>query len=201
MHGPRPQCQHGPFAQCTRPTALPGRPRPARHACSTATTSPAHGRRCGERHGGASPARGWWRGASSRYRRRRGEGDGTMAYRRSRRRRRPNGERGRRCDTSGSAMISAKATDVAGRHRWCAHQTHVVGSGKQWSAARVVRRSATRCRNTARRRRGREVAVGTPARGPDSAFKARSTARRGAGTWQPRGNGTLTGGPGVGSGG
>jgi hypothetical protein len=44
------------------------------------------------------------------------------------------------------------------------------------------------------RRRGREVAaIGTPARGPDSAFKA----RRSTDAWQPRGDGTLTGGPGA----
>jgi hypothetical protein len=36
-------------------------------------------------------------------------------------------------------------------------------------------------------------------RGPDSAFKA--CVRRGAGAWQPRGDGTLTGGPSAGSGG
>jgi hypothetical protein len=38
------------------------------HACPAATTSPAHGRRCGERHSEASPARGRRHGASLRYR-------------------------------------------------------------------------------------------------------------------------------------
>jgi hypothetical protein len=42
----------------------------------------------------------------------------------------------------------------------------------------------------------RRGAVGTPARGPDSAFNAR--VRRG--TWQPRGNGALPGRPGADSG-
>jgi hypothetical protein len=58
---------------------------------------------------------------------------------------------------------------------------------------------------TARARRGDgadsggavERAVGTPARGPDSALKARN--RRS--TAQPRGDGALTGGPGAESGG
>jgi hypothetical protein len=45
------------------------------------------------------------------------------------------------------------------------------------------------------RRRGREAAVGTPTRSPDSAFKARYN----AGVWQPCG--ALTGGPGAGNGG
>jgi hypothetical protein len=40
----------------------------ARQACSAVVMSPAHGRRCGEGHGGASPARGRWRDVSSRYR-------------------------------------------------------------------------------------------------------------------------------------
>jgi hypothetical protein len=44
-----------------------------------------------------------------------------------------------------------------------------------------------------RRRRGRNDTVGTPARGPYSAFNA--VERRG--TWQPRGNGALPGGPGM----
>jgi hypothetical protein len=43
------------------------------------------------------------------------------------------------------------------------------------------------------------TAVGTPARGPDSALKARE--RRGMGAWQPRGDGVLTGRPGTESGG
>jgi hypothetical protein len=57
----------------------------------------------------------------------------------------------------------------------------------------------------ARRRRGSDsggavgTAVGTPARGPDSALEARE--RRGAGAWQPRGDDALTGGLGAESGG
>jgi hypothetical protein len=43
------------------------------------------------------------------------------------------------------------------------------------------------------------TAVGTPASGPDNALKASEW--RGMGTWQPRGDGALTGGPGVGNGG
>jgi hypothetical protein len=43
------------------------------------------------------------------------------------------------------------------------------------------------------------TAVRTPARGPDSALKARK--RCGAGAWQPRGDGALTGGPSTESGG
>jgi hypothetical protein len=42
-------------------------------------------------------------------------------------------------------------------------------------------------------------AVVTPALGPDSALKAHE--QRGAGTWQPRGDGALTGGPSAESGG
>jgi hypothetical protein len=59
----------------------------ARHACSTAATLPVHERRCGEGHGGASPARGWRRGRARGIdggawtARRCGEGDGTMPYR------------------------------------------------------------------------------------------------------------------------
>jgi hypothetical protein len=76
----------------------------AQHACSAAATSPAHGRRRGERHGGASPARGRRRGrardidSGARMAWWRGEGDGTTAYRavtatseRGRRRRRRRG--------------------------------------------------------------------------------------------------------------
>jgi hypothetical protein len=55
----------------------------------------------------------------------------------------------------------------------------------------------------ARRRRGQRGtvgrAVGTLARGPNSALKARE--RRGMGTWQPHIDGALTGGPGAESGG
>jgi hypothetical protein len=68
-------------AQRAWPTAWPSSARrlcargaAARHACSAAVTSPAHERRCGEGHGWASPACGRWRGASSRYRRRRADG-------------------------------------------------------------------------------------------------------------------------------
>jgi hypothetical protein len=43
------------------------------------------------------------------------------------------------------------------------------------------------------RRSGQNDAVGTPARGPNSAFNALE--QRGA--WQPRGNGALPGGPGA----
>jgi hypothetical protein len=45
--GPCPQWRHGPFAQCTRPTALPGRPWPAR---------PATAWRCTRAHTGAVTA-------------------------------------------------------------------------------------------------------------------------------------------------
>jgi hypothetical protein len=69
--------------------------------------------------------------------------------------------------------------------------THGGACGKAVGAGAVGARHA--------RRRGREAAVGTPARGPDSTFKARVWC--GAGAWQPRGDGTLTGGPGVGNGG
>jgi hypothetical protein len=44
-----------------------------------------------------------------------------------------------------------------------------------------------------RRRRGRNGAVGTPARGPNIAFNVLEQ----RGTWQPRGNGALPGGPGA----
>jgi hypothetical protein len=56
-----------------------------------------------------------------------------------------------------------------------------------------------------RRRRGSDsggavrTAVGTLARGPDSALKAREW--HGVGAWQPCGDGELTGGPGAESGG
>jgi hypothetical protein len=43
----------------------------------------------------------------------------------------------------------------------------------------------------------REAAVGTPAPCPNRAFKAHVW--RGASVWQPRGDGALTGGPGMGS--
>jgi hypothetical protein len=67
--------------------------------------------------------------------------------------------------------------DGRGQSASVARRTCVVESGQRRSAMRVARRSAARCRNTSRRRRGQEVAVRTPTRGPDSAFKARRVAR------------------------
>jgi hypothetical protein len=61
--GPHPQCRRGPFAQCTRPTALPGRPQPAlpatmrhcaRHASAHRSGHHSPGARRGTAGGGST---------------------------------------------------------------------------------------------------------------------------------------------------
>jgi hypothetical protein len=132
------------------------------------------------------------------------EGDGTTAYRRSQRRQRPDGE------VVGGAARAARRRPARWRRMWpvgvggVARQTRAVGSGQWWSVVRMARQLAARCRNTAWRRCGREAAVGTPACGPDSTFKARRVAwhgrvaamrRRCAVRWAWRGKHRLIGGP------
>jgi hypothetical protein len=75
-----------------------------------------------------------------------------------------------------------------------------VASDSGDGVVRTGRGEAIRTAAAARSERGRSerrCAVGTPTRGLDSAFNAQAW----RGTWQPRGNGALPGGPGADSGG
>jgi hypothetical protein len=94
-------------------------------------------------------------------------------------RQRPTGTREKISADGGARDAMAQPHSLA--HGWCRRlQTERSG----WRGEATSARSERRC------------AVGTPARGPDTAFNARAR----CGAWQPCGNGTLPGGPSADSG-
>jgi hypothetical protein len=103
-------------------------------------------------------------------------------------RRTTRGELGRRSPWTKLATASDGRTTAGFRHGGSAASDS--GDGAVGTERGEAVRTAAAVRSE---RRGRNGAVGTPARGPDSAFNALE--RRGV--WQPRGNGALPGGPGA----
>jgi hypothetical protein len=128
------------------------------HACPAVTTSPAHGRRCGERHGEASPARGRRHGASLRYRRWRAAGtvarvqDGSTEKATAPRLTGRVGDggvrtvrRGRRCDTSDESCRSASVAWRVG-HVWSGADSSAASDSGGRRRVRTAAVSERRCR-------------------------------------------------------